>query len=123
MRLYQIYFGTPCGCNNTSGFWLHLPPTTSFTRERICFAPCSQVYIKYNLRETTKYVTLEKRDERRAHVNIRELAKEAGVSVATISRVINHPEAVLPETRERVQANNKNYNNDHKPVKRKKSIV
>ena len=30
-------------------------------------------------------------------MNIRELAKEAGVSVATISRVINHPEAVLPE--------------------------
>ena len=59
--LYQIYFGTPYRCNNTSGFWLHLPPTTSFTRERICCAPCSQVYIKYNLRVTTKYVTLEKK--------------------------------------------------------------
>ena len=43
-------------------------------------------------------------------MNIRELAKEAGVSVATISRVINHPEAVLPETRERVQAIIEKYN-------------
>ena len=43
-------------------------------------------------------------------MNIRELAKEAGVSVATISRVINHPEAVLPETRERVQSIIEKYN-------------
>ena len=43
-------------------------------------------------------------------MNIRELAKEAGVSVATISRVINHPEAVLPETRERVQTIIEKYN-------------
>ena len=54
-------------------------------------------------------------------MNIRELAKEAGVSVATISRVINHPEAVLPETRERVQTIIEKYNSSfprpsgHKP--------
>ena len=37
-------------------------------------------------------------------VNIKEIAQLAGVSVATISRVLNHPEQVLPETRERVLA-------------------
>ena len=51
-------------------------------------------------------------------MNIRELAKEAGVSVATISRVINHPEAVLPETRERVQTIIEKYNYNPKPVNR-----
>lgn len=51
-------------------------------------------------------------------MNIRELAKEAGVSVATISRVINHPEAVLSETRDRVQAIIEKYNYDPKPVNR-----
>ena len=35
-------------------------------------------------------------------MNIKEIAKEAGVSVATISRVLNHPEMVLPDTRDRV---------------------
>ncbi len=35
-------------------------------------------------------------------VNIREIAKEASVSVATISRVLNHPEVVQADTRERV---------------------
>ena len=56
-------------------------------------------------------------------MNIRELAKEAGVSVATISRVINHPEAVLPETRERVQAIIEKYNYDPKPVNRGRRVV
>lgn len=37
-------------------------------------------------------------------MNIKEIAKTAGVSVATISRALNHPEQVLPETRERVLA-------------------
>ena len=54
-------------------------------------------------------------------MNIRELAKEAGVSVATISRVINHPEAVLPETRERVQTIIEKYN--PKPVNRGRRAV
>lgn len=35
-------------------------------------------------------------------MNIKGIAKEAGVSVATISRVLNHPEVVQPETREHV---------------------
>ena len=35
-------------------------------------------------------------------INIKEVAKTAGVSVATISRVLNHPEQVQPETRNHV---------------------
>lgn len=37
-------------------------------------------------------------------MNIKEIALIAGVSVATISRVLNHPEVVQPETREHVLA-------------------
>lgn len=37
-------------------------------------------------------------------MKIRDVAKAAGVSIATVSRVINHPEQVTGETRERVQA-------------------
>lgn len=37
-------------------------------------------------------------------VNIKKVAEMAGVSVATISRVLNHPELVMPETRSRVLA-------------------
>ncbi len=35
-------------------------------------------------------------------MNIREIAKLANVSIATVSRVVNRPEVVLPETREHV---------------------
>lgn len=37
-------------------------------------------------------------------MNIKEISELAGVSVATISRVLNHPEQVQPETREHVLA-------------------
>lgn len=37
-------------------------------------------------------------------MNIHEVAKAAGVSIATVSRVVNHPESVSAKTRERVLA-------------------
>lgn len=36
-------------------------------------------------------------------LNIREIAKKAGVSVATVSRVLNHPESVAPKTRTKIE--------------------
>lgn len=36
-------------------------------------------------------------------MNIKEIAKKAGVSVATVSRVLNHPENVAVKTREKIQ--------------------
>ena len=36
-------------------------------------------------------------------MNIKQIAKAAGVSVATVSRVLNHPEKVAPATREKIQ--------------------
>ncbi len=36
-------------------------------------------------------------------MNIKQIAKAAGVSVATVSRVLNHPENVAPATREKIQ--------------------
>ena len=36
-------------------------------------------------------------------MNIKQIAKAAGVSVATVSRVINHPDNVAPATREKIQ--------------------
>lgn len=43
-------------------------------------------------------------------MNIREIAKEAGVSVATISRVLNHPEVVQADTRDHVLMVMKRFN-------------
>ena len=37
-------------------------------------------------------------------MNIKEIAKIAGVSVATVSRVLNHPDSVAPDTKERILA-------------------
>lgn len=37
-------------------------------------------------------------------MNIKEIARQAGVSVATVSRVLNHPDTVAPKTRERILA-------------------
>ncbi|MEB5482275.1 LacI family DNA-binding transcriptional regulator [Shouchella clausii] len=39
----------------------------------------------------------------RKDINITEVAKEAGVSIATVSRVINNPEKVKPSTREKIE--------------------
>ena len=36
-------------------------------------------------------------------MNIKQIAEKAGVSVATVSRVLNHPETVAPATREKIQ--------------------
>ena len=36
-------------------------------------------------------------------MNIKQIAEAAGVSVATVSRVLNHPESVAPKTREKIQ--------------------
>lgn len=36
-------------------------------------------------------------------MNIKQIAKAAGVSVATVSRVLNHPETVAPKTREKIE--------------------
>ncbi len=35
-------------------------------------------------------------------MNIKQIAKAAGVSVATVSRVMNHPESVAPNTRDKI---------------------
>ena len=37
-------------------------------------------------------------------MNIREIAEKAGVSVATVSRVMNHPESVAESTRKKIEA-------------------
>lgn len=36
-------------------------------------------------------------------MNIKQIAKQAGVSVATVSRVLNHPESVAPDTKEKIE--------------------
>ena len=36
-------------------------------------------------------------------MNIKQIAKEAGVSVATVSRVLNHPENVAEATRQKIE--------------------
>lgn len=36
-------------------------------------------------------------------MNIKQIAKAAGVSVATVSRVLNHPDSVAPKTRDKIQ--------------------
>lgn len=45
-----------------------------------------------------------------SHVKMRDIAQQAGVSVVTVSRVLNHPDKVAPETRERVIATIKKFN-------------
>jgi len=44
------------------------------------------------------------------YFGIRDIARIAGVSTATVSRVINHPDATSPEIREKVEAIIKEYN-------------
>lgn len=42
-------------------------------------------------------------------MNIKEIAKKAGVSVATVSRVMNHPDHVAPSTKDKIEAVMKEY--------------
>ena len=44
-----------------------------------------------------------KTDRRANQATIMEVALAAGVSLATVSRVTNHPEKVKPETREKIE--------------------
>ena len=41
--------------------------------------------------------------EKREVMNIYDIAKEAGVSISTVSRVMNHKGNVNPETRKKVE--------------------
>ncbi|MFA3920334.1 LacI family DNA-binding transcriptional regulator [Ruegeria hyattellae] len=43
-------------------------------------------------------------DQNKKRANLRDVAKSAGVSVATVSRVLNAPDAVRPKTREKVES-------------------
>ncbi len=45
-----------------------------------------------------------KKWSKKSKMNIKEIAKRAGVSVATVSRVLNHPESVAPDTKNRILA-------------------
>jgi DNA-binding LacI/PurR family transcriptional regulator len=42
------------------------------------------------------------KNRRNPALNIKSVAKKAGVSVATVSRVLNHPDAVAPDTKEHI---------------------
>ena len=62
-------------------------------------------------------------------MKIRDVAEAAGVSIATVSRVLNHPELVTQETRERIQEiiskNNYAPNTEQRQTKRtkKKQVI
>jgi len=59
-------------------------------------------YDSYNKSCTDADAEYVLKPERGELLNIKEVAKAAGVSVATISRVLNHPEQVQPETKNHV---------------------
>src|SRR5579871_4799669 len=51
-----------------------------------------------------RIVRARMRGQARQMTNIHEVAKRAGVSLGTVSNVLNHPELVAEATRERVQS-------------------
>ena len=63
-------------------------------------------YNPYSMKEKCDYYIqrqAEKGGERRLKASIYDIAREAGVSIATVSRVLNHKNVVAPQTRARVE--------------------
>src|SRR5438270_7140127 len=61
------------------------------------------VGIPYRLNRYHTYRTMGKSSRMSSMSSIREVAKRAGVSLGTVSNVLNRPEIVAEETRRRVQ--------------------
>ena len=58
----------------------------------------------------------ESRPENNGYIGIRDIAKLAGVSTATVSRVINNPEMTSEKVRKKVQKVIEEYNYNPEPA-------